>query len=408
MGSDPVCPSSSTGVERVFLEGVRAACAREIAYLRTHPWDLALISWFPALMMALAWAIFAQGVNVKLPLALVDEDHSPSSRRLAVALEATRSTNIAARPVTLEEAWPLVRAREAYAIVHVPADWERRSRRGDPLPIVLYTNEQYHAAGGSLSGDVLGAVESVVGGKALTTLAGLGGGFAGAERRAGAVRIELRTLYGPQLSFERSLAGAFLPTILHMFVLGGAAYAIGREFRDRSAGAWIASAGGGIIAALVGKLLPLLLCFTVMATGVVAWLAGYRGWTANGSLVGWSFGLLTLIIACCAIPAMIVGLTGTLRIALAVVAIVNVTAVSFTGFTYPLFSMPTAAKVWSAIVPFHYFHEIQQQQWNIGAPLAVSAVPFAVLWGVFIAVPLAIAIPLLAKRCRDPKGWGER
>jgi len=31
-----------------------------------------------------------------------------------------------------------------------------------------------------------------------------------------------------------------------------------------------------------------------------------------------------------------------------------------------------------------------------------------VLWGVFIAVPLAIAIPLLAKRCRDPKGWGER
>jgi len=69
---------------------------------------------------------------------------------------------------------------------------------------------------------------------------------------------------------------------------------------------------------------------------------------------------------------------------------------------------PTTAKVWSAMLPFHYFYEIQQQQWNIGAPLAVSAAPFAVLWGVFIAVPLAIAIPLLAKRCRDPKGWGER
>ena len=58
------------------------------------------------------------------------------------------------------------------------------------------------------------------------------------------------------------------------------------------------------------------------------------------------------------------------------------------------------------MLPFHYFYEIQQQQWNIGAPLAVSAVPFAVLWGVFIAVPLAIAIPLLAKRCRDPDGLG--
>ena len=54
----------------MFIAGVRGACAREIAYLRAHPWDLALISWFPALVMALAWAIFAQGVNVKLPLAL--------------------------------------------------------------------------------------------------------------------------------------------------------------------------------------------------------------------------------------------------------------------------------------------------------------------------------------------------
>jgi len=392
----------------MFIAGVRGAFAREVAYLRAHPWDLALISWFPALMMALAWAIFAQGVNVKLPLAFVDEDHSPGSRRLAVALEATRSTHVAARPVTLEEAWPLVRARQVYAVIHVPADWERRSQRGDPLPVVLYTNEQYHAAGSALGNDVVGAIVATAGERALTALAALGGGFAGAERRAGAVRVELRTLYGPQLSFERALAGAFLPTILQMFVLGGAAYAIGREFRDRTAGAWLASARGRIVPAVVGKLLPLLLSFAVLAAGIVAWLAGYRGWTANGSVLAWTLGLLTLIIACCAIPAMIVGLTGALRITLGLVAFVNVTAVSFTGFTYPLFSMTTAAKVWSAVLPFHYFYEIQQQQWNIGAPLAVSALPFAVLWGVYIAVPLAIAIPMLGKRCRDPRGWGER
>src|SRR5262249_27713128 len=88
----------------VSIAGVRRACAREIAFLRAHPWDLALISWFPALVMAITWAIFAQGVNVKLPLAFVDEDHSPGSRRLATALEAVRSVAIAERPSTLEEA----------------------------------------------------------------------------------------------------------------------------------------------------------------------------------------------------------------------------------------------------------------------------------------------------------------
>src|SRR4030095_14076247 len=392
----------------MFLADIREACAREITYLRTHPWDLALISWFPALVLAFIWGIFAQGVNVKLPIALVDEDHSPASRQLALALEAARSISIAAHPATLEEARSLVRARDVYAVVHVPADWERRSRRGDPLPIVLYTNEQFHAAGSSLANDVGGAFASTAGGRALTALAALGGGFAGAERRAGAVRVELRTLYGPQLSFERALAGAFLPAILHVFVLGGAAYAIGREYRDRTAADWLESAKGSIVAALIGKLLPLLLCFVALAVGVVVWLAGYRGWTANGSVFVWTLGLLSLIVACCAIPAMLVGLTGVLRVALVLVILSNVTAISFSGFTYPLFSMNTTARVWSSILPFHYFYEIQQQQWNTGAPLSVWAVPVAVLGGVFIVVPLAIGIPMLAKRCRDPSGWGER
>jgi len=387
---------------------MRGACVREIAYLRTHPWDLALISWFPALVMALTWAIFAQGVNVKLPLAFVDDDHSPGSRRLAIALEAARSSTIAARPASLQDAWSLVRQRRVYAVLQVPRDWERRAQRADTIPVVLYTNEQYHAAGSSISTDVIGAIQSVATDRGLAALAALGGGLNGAERRASAVRVELRTLYGPQLSFERALAGAFLPAILHLFVLGGAAFAIGREFRDRSAGSWIESAGGSMFAALVGKLVPLLACFGLLALALIAWLAGYRGWTVDGSILGWGAGLMSLILACCAIPAMIVGLTGVLRVTLALVAVANVTGVSFTGFTYPLYSMSTAAKVWSAILPYHYFFEIQQQQWNVGAPLSVSAAPFAVLWGVYIIVPLGIALPLLAKRCRDPSGWGER
>jgi ABC-2 type transport system permease protein len=392
----------------MFISGVRGACAREIQYLRTHPWDWALISWVPALTLAAIWAIFSAGVNTKLPLAFVDEDHSPGSRHLAIALDATRSTAIAARPASLGEAWALVRQRRVYAVLHVPHDWERRAERGDPLPVVLYTNEQYHAAGSSISTDVIGALGSVEGGRALAGLASLGGGFVGAQRRADVVHAELRSLYGPQLSFERALAGAFFPATLHLFVLGAAAFAIGREFRDRTAGAWLKSARGNVSAALVGKLLPLLCCFAVLALGVVVWLTGYRGWTANGSLLMWSAGLASLILVCCAIPAMLIGLTGTLRVALAICAITNITAISFTGFTYPLYSMTTAAKIWSQMLPFHYFYEIQQQQWNIGAPMSASLLPLAVLWGAFIIIPLAIALPRLTKRCLDPSGWGLR
>lgn len=392
----------------MFISGVRGACARELQYLRTHPWDWALISWFPALMLALVWGLFSHGVNTKLPLALLDEDHSPSSRRLAVALEAARSTAIAARPATLAESWTLIRQRRVYAILQVPYDWERRAQRGDPLPVVVYTNEQYHAAASSVSNDVLGAVGSIAGERALAALAALGGGFVGAERRAAVVHAELRSLYGPELSFERALAGSFFPTTLHLFILAAAAFAIGREFRNKTADAWLASAGGNIAAAVTGKLLPLLGCAAVLGSGILLWETGYRGWTANGSMWVWSLGLASLIFACCAIPALLVALTGTMRVALAVCAITNITAISFTGFTYPLYSMTTAARVWSHLLPFHYFYEIQQQQWNAGAPLSASLAPLAVLWVAFIILPLAIALPHLAKRCADPSGWGLR
>jgi ABC-2 type transport system permease protein len=376
---------------------VRGACAREVRYLHSHAWDWALISWVPVLALALVWGIFSAGVSTKLPLALVDEDHSRSSRELTVALDATRSTTVAAAPPDLRAAWPLVRARRVYAVLHVPHEWERRAIRGDPQPVVLYTNEQFHAAAGSISNDVSGALLAVAGQHA-----------AAAEHDTPAVAAEYRTLFGPQLSFERALAGALLPAILHLFVLGGAAYALGREFRDRTAGDWLGSAGGDIAAAVLGKLLPLLACSLLIALGIGVWNAGYRGWSASGSLLVWYGGLVSLVLACCAIPALLVGLTGSLRAALSLCALCNVTAVSFSGFTYPVYSMAAAAKVWAHLLPFPYFFQVQQQQWNTGAPLGASLMPLSVLWGAFILLPLSGALPRLAARCRDPKGWGAR
>jgi ABC-2 type transport system permease protein len=390
------------------LAGVRGAFLRELAYLRTHPWDLAMVTWFPALVLVLVWAIFAPGVSVKLPIAVVDEDHSPASRRVMLAIEATRSSFVHARPTTLEEAWPLVRRREVYAVVHIPSDWERRAQRGDRQPVVLYTNEQFHAAGSAIAPDIELAVASVAGESALAGLAHLGGGFSGAQYRADAVRVELRSLYGPQLSFERALAGTFLPTILHLFVLGGAAYAVGREFRDRTAGEWLASARGSVAAGLAGKLLPQLLVFLAIGFAIIGWFAGYRGWTAYGSVAIWCAGMASLLLACCAIATMFVALTGTLRIALAATAILNVTAVSFAGLSYPQVSMTTAAKVWASVLPFRYYYDIQQQQWHVGSPAALSAWPLGVLWIVFILLPLAIALPKLRALCADPAAWGRR
>src|SRR5260221_10562989 len=104
--------------------------------------------------------------------------------------------------------------------------------------------------------------------------------------------------------------------MLHMFVLGGAGYAIGREYRDRTARQWLDAAGGSITAALAGKLLPLAAASLAVGLPITGWFAGFRRWTAGGSPPLWTAALFTLLVAGCAIHAMFVGLTGALRVAL--------------------------------------------------------------------------------------------
>ena len=84
------------------------------------------------------------------------------------------------------------------------------------------------------------------------------------------------------------------------------------------------------------------------------------------------------------------------------------TAVSFAGLSYPFVSMSTPAKVWASVLPFKYYFDIQQQQWHIGSPIAYSVLPLGILWGVFIVVPLAVALPKLRSLCLDPASWGAR
>ena len=118
--------------KETFISDVRGACTREIRYLWSHPWDLALISWVPAVALTMIWAIFSAGVNTKLPMALVDEDHSAESRHLAIAIDATSASffsNLGAALFSKKEFDPAVLAYE-HAMQLDPEVFERTSRAG--------------------------------------------------------------------------------------------------------------------------------------------------------------------------------------------------------------------------------------------------------------------------------------
>ena len=96
------------------------SAGREVVFLRSSVWDLALLTWIPWLLMAIvAWQLSAASPRA-LPIALVDADQSIVGRLIATKLEAAPNLRIASRPASLPEAFSEVRARKVYAVVYVP------------------------------------------------------------------------------------------------------------------------------------------------------------------------------------------------------------------------------------------------------------------------------------------------
>jgi len=346
-------------------------------------------------------------VPTGLPIAVVDQDHSSGSRELIRRMASMRGLAVTAQPPSLEAARSAVRSGAVYGIVHIPAHGERDRLRNAPQPVVLYDNAQFSLVAGIIVGDVRAAVTSVAVERLVASEARFGGGLAQAAMRLNGVQADLRTLFNPSLSYEAYFAGMLLPVALHLFCVIAAVSALGREFRDRTADAWLQSAGGSLWRALIGKLAPLGLVYLLLSVGLVVTFAGWRGWPPAGSLLLWLVAITVLMIVSIAIAIMLVGLTINLRRALSLTGFYVATGLAFSGFSYPRAAMGEAAQWWGGLLPYTHYLPVQQGQWLGGASAGAWAHGMVPLLA-FIAVPLLVGLPLLGRAVRQPARWGAR
>lgn len=380
---------------------------RELRHLARQPWELALLVWFPLLSLGLILWMFSNGIATGLPIAVVDEDHSSDSRELIRRMASMRGLTVTSQPASLYAAQSEVRKGAVYGIVHIPSNWQRDRLRNMAQPIVLYGNAQFSLVAGVVGGDVRSAVSSMAIEKALATEARFGGGFSQASARLNAVQADLRTLFNPSLSYEAYFGGMLMPVVLHLFCVIAAVSTLGLEFRNRTVADWLASAGGSLPRALLGKFAPLALVYLLFSLAIVVTFAGWRGWSPAGSLMLWIIAISALILISIAIAIMLVALTLNLRLALSMTGIYIATGLAFSGFSYPRAAMGPAAQAWGSILPYTHYLPLQQGQWLGGASASAWAqgmMPFML----FIIIPLLIGLPLLSRAVKQPERWGAR
>ena len=386
--------------------GFWGCLAREWAELR-RPVEQCALLWIPLAALVLAWAIFARGVAQDLPVAVVDEDASAASRQFVRWLDATPGLRVAARPVSLDDAWSAVRRGDVYGVVLMPRDFARDLKRGRSVELPAWYNAQFLPVANVVSRDLQSAAAGF--GAAIEARARLvrGETRAIATVRLNPITAQRTTLFNPQLNYGPFLVTGLAAAILHMAAMLAAVRGIGRELRAGTAPAWLASAGGGRMAALAGKLvLPFVVHVALGLATLMAW-HGVLGWPVRGSGALLAAGLVALLAAYYALGAAVVLVTSNFRLASSVAAFLTAPALAFGGITFPLEAMPWPAWSWGRLLPLTSYLQLQVEQTARGAPVAASLPQLAALLA-FAVAGGGVALALVRWRATHPASWGHR
>jgi ABC-2 type transport system permease protein len=383
----------------------RAVAGREAAFLWRSPWDLAMLSWLPLGVCALVAWIFAAGIARDLPIVLVDADHSALSRSLGRMLDASPGLAVAAQTDRWDEAVVLLRERQAYGVVWIPAHLQRDLLGGRAATVQWFVNGQFQAHAGGMTRDVRTVVATMSAGIELAAREKRGAAPVQARVQFEPIRLKLSTLFNENANYESFLTLALLPSILQIFIALAAVTAVGRELKAGSVPAWLGAAGGRWGAALAGKLLWPALAFGVQAALFVAVFAGWRGWAVQGSGLAIALGLAGLIGAYLALGLLLIALTLTLRNAISFAAFLTAPAFAFCGQGFPLLAMPPLARAWAQALPLTHYLQIQSRHWTAGAPAFYSTTELLILCGFTLGAG-GLALLLLRRRAAQPSAWG--
>ena len=384
--------------------GWRAVAWREWRALRGSGWDLALVSWWPLLLLGILWWTFTAGLPRALPLVWLDQDHSASSRQLLRLLQASPTLSLQQQAADENEAMHRVRSGGAVGWLVVPRDFEREIQQGRSPALFLQVNGQQSTASGMVKSQVQTAVAMFSAGAELKIRTAQGEPLAQALGNAEPLRPGLSTLFNGTMNYEAFLVPALGTALLQLLAMFAGVACVGRELRNGSVPAWLASAGGRALPALTGKLLVNLAPLALLSAAMVFGLALGRGFAIEGSAALLLAAHALALVANAALGVVAVLAARSLRMGLSIAGVVASPAFTYAGAGYPLLAMPPFAQAWAALLPLTHLLRLQAEQWGMGAPAAYAADDLAAL--VAMAVLPWLLVPMLLRRALSPAAWG--
>jgi len=387
-----------------FLRNTWAVLQRELVRMTHQPMYLTLMLVLPLTSFAFFALLFNQGVARDIPIAILDEDHTTLSRKVAQMIDDTPTAMVAYDIQDIDEGERLMREGRVMAIVQIPAFFEKCILSNTQTHIENYVSGTNITVNGLLSKDIQTAVTTFSAGIQLQLLTKQGLTERQAMAQLMPVRFDRHVLFNPYINYGYYLAPSFLPMMLLIFVVLTTVFSIGTELKNSTAREWLRTADDSVGAALLGKTLPVTVGMFLLSLAMFVIIFKVVGTPLNGSLWVILTGTLLFIMSYQAISVLIVSLLANLRLSLSIGGGYSVLAFTFSGLTFPIMAMWEPMQWLSRLFPFTYYTDLFVDQMLRGAPV-VCSLPDLGWMSLFVVLPL-LCLPRLKRVCTEQKFWG--
>jgi len=329
-----------------------------------------------------------EGQPNKLPIAVVDMDGTYLSRRICHELEATHGVTVYRVYNNHTEARKAMQRGDIYAFYEIPHGTYNDLLQFRAPHFVLYVNSAYMLAG-TLSY------------KQLATMGMMAAAAVQREvyRKKGydedqimgliqPVEYDTRNIGNPWINYGNYLMTTLIPAIIAFLAIIHTAYIIARERQERTVRNWIRRSGGDVLKALIGKMLPYTVWYSMLCLLANLIMFGFMGFTMDGSWPLMMVNSILLIMASQCAGCFIACALPDPPLSMGVSAIYSAVSFSLSGFSFPVESMPVVINAASRIYPIRYYFQ------NF-SDIAIYGNGFAHCWPRFCAMMLFGILPIL-------------
>ncbi|MBK6964873.1 MAG: ABC transporter permease [Bacteroidales bacterium] len=373
----------------LILTNIRNVVMRELNRMTSRSLYLYAVLVFPVLTILFFASLFKEGVPEKMPIAIVDLDHTATSRKICRNIDVTPLSNVTEYLQSENEAMSALRSGRIYGFVVLPKNLQADILTSRQPAISYYYQNGLLIAGGLMQNDLTLILHTLSGGINIQKREAMGQPEDYIMSQVQPVQLSTHQLFNPTANYSVYISTIVLPIMLQLFILMMTVYSIGIEIREKTSRVWLRASGKSIWVALTGKLLPYTFIFFILMMFQNFMLYKVMKIPMQTS-IGWlMFGSLLFVLAYQAIGIFCIGLLPLMRHALNFSAFYGILALTLCGFSFPTEAMPAVFQYWAHAFPVRHYMHIFQNQILTGFELKYSIISFVYL-AVFLLLPLVI------------------